>query len=262
MFVWVCLIKRVIYTKFKSAVSIICSMVISTRPPFFIMKSHKFINYRFLVESLVEKKNQKSYLVLDAGCGKGLSIVSPPENIHLVGVDILRSNVKAGREKWKNRSYIVADLMMLPFVEGAFTGIICADVLEHVEVKSKVVMEFARITQSQGFFVGSSSNLLSPVLWLDAKLPRIMKPLVKKFTDPGHYDRHTRFSPISLTKTLSSAGYDLNNFYILGYPQFSLVKSTLPGLSYFWVVFDILTENKILIYFKEILIWHAKKLQD
>jgi SAM-dependent methyltransferase len=205
-------------------------------------------------------RNKNSYLLLDAGCGKRSSIICPIDNAELVGVDILRTNVAVCRKQWRNRSYVVADLTMLPFIKGAFGGAMSADVLEHIDDKTMAINELARITRSGGFFIGSSTNILNPVLWLDAKFPMLLKPLEKKLSEPGHYDRHSRFSPSSLTKTLNSTGYRINYLYLLGYPQFSLTKPTSSGLALLWIVFDKLTKKKILVYFKEILIWQATRL--
>lgn len=108
------------------------------------------------------------------------------------------------------------------------------------------------------FFVGCSTNILNPVLWLDVKFPMLTKPFVMKLSSSRHYDRHFRFSPSSLKKILNSAGYRIDRLYLLGMPQFSLTRN-LIGVERLWILFDRLTKKKILLYFKEILLWQATK---
>lgn len=114
--------------------------------------SHKFVNYKFVFENLVKTCAKGGCLVLDAGCGRGGSIVCSPDNVKLVGIDILRANVLACRRQWGNRSYVVGDLSMLPFIKDAFGVAISADVLEHIDDITKAVNELARVTQMGGFF--------------------------------------------------------------------------------------------------------------
>ena len=186
-------------------------------------------------------------------------IICPPDKVKLVGIDILRANVVACRRRWGKRSYVVGDLNLLPFIEGAFGGAISADVLEHVEDTTAAVNELARVTQRGGFFVGCSTNILNPLLWLDVKFPMLMKPLEMKLADAGHYGRHYRFSPSSLKKTLNSTGYRMDYLYLIGLPQFSQ-KRNLIWIARLWVLFDRLTKNKILLYFKEMLVWQATRV--
>jgi ubiquinone/menaquinone biosynthesis C-methylase UbiE len=235
-------------------------MGVTARDRFLRLSSYEYINYRFVVESLVKSCTKNRCLLLDAGCGKGYSIVCPPNKVELVGIDVLRANIVACRRRWRNRSYVVADLTKLPFIEGAFGGALSADVLEHVDDKTAAINELARITQRGGFFVGCSSNILNPILWLDVKFPMLMKPLVMKLAEPGHYERHSRFSPSSLAKTLSSTGYRMDYLYLLGYPLFSQTTRKLPWLALLWVLFDRLTKKKALLYLKEVLAWQATRV--
>ena len=225
---------------------------------FYRLGSYKFINYWFVFEELVRIRGQRGSWILDAGCGKGASIISPPDGVYIVGIDILRDNVIASKRKWVDRSFVVGDLLKLPFVEGAFGGAISANVLEHVSSKILAVEELARVTNELGFFAGCSTNILNPVLWLDVKFPIITKPFEKKLADPGHYGRHSRFSPSSLENTLLTAGYRLDYLSILGLPQFSH-SPIKPWIAYLWILFDKLTNMRMFSIFKEMLVWQATK---
>jgi ubiquinone/menaquinone biosynthesis C-methylase UbiE len=196
-------------------------------------------------------------LLLDAGCGKGDSIWSLPSKVELVGVDVLRANVLYSKRRWRKRSYLVADLNMLPFRESTFGGTLSSDVLEHVDNNTAVLKEFARITVKGGFFIGCSSNILNPVMYLYVKLPRLMMPLVMKLAGAGHYDRHSRFSPRSLAKTLKATGYQMNYLYLLGYPSLRQ-RSYLGLLAYGYFLTSLQIRN--LYCLKEVLIWQAIRI--
>jgi SAM-dependent methyltransferase len=224
------------------------------------MKSYRFFNYRFILENLVKCSVKQPCLLLDAGCGRGDSIYEMPDGLEFVSVDILRANIIACRRLWKERSYVIADLTMLPFIEGSFDGALSVDVLEHVDNKTAAINELARITSDKGFFIGCSSNIMNPIFWLDVKLPMLMKPLVMKLATPGHYDRHSRFSPSSLNKTLDGARYRLNYLYFIGFPTFSrAIAYDQPLIALGWVLFDKVTKKKPLLYLKEMLVWQATK---
>jgi ubiquinone/menaquinone biosynthesis C-methylase UbiE len=228
---------------------------------FLSLKSYRFVNYRFVFENLLKCCVKQTYLLLDAGCGRGASISYVPNAREFVSIDVLRANVIACKRRWKERSYVIADLTMLPFIEGSFDGALSADVLEHVDKKTAAINELARITRSGGFFIGCSSNNMNPVFWLDVKLPMLMKPLVMKLAGPGNYDRHSRFSPSSLNKTLDRARYRLNYLYLFGFPTFSMrTANDQPWVALSWVLFDLLTKKKPLLFLKEILVWQATKL--
>ena len=150
---------------------------------------------------------------------------------------------------------------MLPFSESSFDGALSVDVLEHVDKKTAAINELARITRSGGFFIGCSSNIMNHVFWLDVKLPMLMKPLVMKLAVSGHYDRHSRFSPSSLNKTLDRARYRLNYLSLFGFPTFSkAIANDQPWIALCWALFEMLTKKKPLMYLKEILVWQATKL--
>jgi ubiquinone/menaquinone biosynthesis C-methylase UbiE len=223
------------------------------------LHSYKFIYHRFILETLVKSCTKNGCLLLDAGCGRRGSIVCPSDKVVIVGIDILRANVIACRLRWKSRGYVVADLTMLPFIRSAFGGVVSVEVLEHVNDKTAALNELARITQRGGFFVGCSTNILNLILWLDAKFPMLMKPLVMKLAEPGHYERHGRFSPSSLIKTLNLTGYRMDRLYLLGQPLFSKTRTPL-GLALLWVLFDRLTKKKPLLYLKEVLVWQATRV--
>ena len=233
-----------------------------TRSTMFLqVGTYVFNFYRFTVENLFCNSIKPDAKVLDAGCGQGDSVrnYSRPTNAEVIGVDVLRTNVAKAKRRWKSSGFVVADLQTLPFVEGVFDGVLSVDVLEHVANKSSVIGELARVTKEGGFFVGSSTNLLNPVLFMDVAFPSISGFLIAKFSymnDP--VARHSRFSPSGLARTLNKKKFQLDKFALLGAPLFE--GKRLPFLVSIWILFDKLTKRMPLIFLKETMVWQATRL--
>jgi ubiquinone/menaquinone biosynthesis C-methylase UbiE len=208
----------------------------------------------------VKNLARSNCILLDAGCGKGDSIACQLSNVELVGVDVLRSNIAVCKSRWRSRTYVVADVTMLPFIKDSFGGALSADVIEHIKDKSGAMNELSRVTQQGGFFVACTSNVLNPIFWLDTKFQILMKPLVIKYGASGHYERHSRLSPSGLLKILNSSRYRMDSLYILGYPLFSQTKDIPGGLVSLWVLFNRLTQHRPLLYLKEALVWQATRV--
>jgi len=238
--------------------------------PFWYLKSYKYPSYRFLAEAILYRRLKRGCLLLDAGCGVGHTLSQPIEDVEVVGVDILHANAVASKRLWRNNNYVAADLTRLPFIDGAFYGVLSVNVIEHVDDKNAAIGELSRITQKGGFFVGCSTNLLNPAAWLDVNLSILMKPFIMKYM-PGQYDRHSRFSPASLVSTFTIARYQMDCYALLGDALFTnkkvpwsvcrkfLKNERMIRLAYLWIIFDKITKKKPLLFFKEILVWQATR---
>jgi ubiquinone/menaquinone biosynthesis C-methylase UbiE len=209
------------------------------------------------VSSLLNNCTEDNCLFLDAGCGTGDNILNTSHNLERIGVDILRINTKVSKAR-RNDSYVVADLSALPFKGGSFNGVLCFDVLEHVDNKNSALNEFRRITKVGGFLVGCTTNLANPVLLFDSKMSIFAKPLVKKFSYPGDYERHGRLSPSGLYKALLLSKYSLDLFVLVGVPQFEASRFHL--FLYLWICLDKLSSNRFSCYLKEMMLWKATSL--
>jgi ubiquinone/menaquinone biosynthesis C-methylase UbiE len=233
----------------------------SSRLPMFLqMKSYVFNFYRFTIENSLYNSTKDGFRILDAGCGKGDSLrdYSKPKNAEVIGVDILLTDVAASKRRWRAADFVVADLEMLPFREDTFDGALSVDVMEHVEDKTFAMGELARVTRKGGFFLGSSTNVLNPILLLDTIFPKLLKALVNRFSNVAELvPRHSRYSPSSLNGALVKAGYKLDHLTLMGTPVFEEKK--MPWLSYLWIVFDKLTKKKPLLFLKETMVWQATR---
>lgn len=226
--------------------------------------SYEYIHYKYVLGKMIHRCKKSKCLFLDAGCGKRFTYRSQLSNdTKFVGVDVLRANVVSSKRENRDFDYVIADLTKMPFIEGVFDGVLCIDVLEHVKEKKEVVYELSRVTKKGGFFIGCTTNLLNPILLLDAKFPKITEPLVTKYA-PGHYERHSRLNISDVHKIFTKKGYQVNYFTLLGFPQFNtrIYKSQIKGvpwIAYLWILFDRITKYRPLLFLKEIIVWQATR---
>jgi len=228
--------------------------------------------YIFLIENFCYRCFSKNGLIiLDAGCGPNISSLSRvPEGVYCVGIDvssknIAKSHIKAKTKKYQNFSFIVGSVTELPFRGEIFHLILCCDVLEHIKAKQKAIDEFWRVCKSQGEFLGSTTNILNPLMLFDSLLPkRITYVLTQKFTGERHYERYSRFTVSGLLRSLIEAGFQRGKVKLLGFPPFrasiyEFYEKKLPWFAFFWIVFDKLTNINRLRLIKNMMVFSAQK---
>jgi len=209
--------------------------------------------------------------MLDAGCGPNISSLSHvPEGVYCVGIDAsskntAKSHTKAKTKKYQNFSFIVGSMTELPFCSEIFDLILCCDVLEHIKRKQKAINEVWRVCKSQGEFLGSTTNLLNPLMLFDSLLPKkITYILTQKFTGERYYERHSRFTVSGLLRSLIEAGFKRRKVKLLGFPPFrssiyEFYENKLPWFAFFWIIFDKLTNVNRLRLMKNTMVFFAQK---
>jgi ubiquinone/menaquinone biosynthesis C-methylase UbiE len=238
---------------------------------FWHLGNYTYIFYRFLLEELCHKSFRNSNLnLLDAGCGPNVSSLSRiPEKAYFVGIDINSKNILESKRKAKdqnhqNLDFIVASITNLPLKNAIFDMIICCDVLEHIKDKHNAINEIARVCKNGSKFVGSTSNLLNPVMMLDSFLPKkITYILTRKFAGE-HYERHSRFTVFKLIQLLNKTKFSKCKVKLLGFPPFKpwvyeYSNKKPPWFAHIWVVLDKLTNIKPFNMFKETIVFLAQK---
>jgi ubiquinone/menaquinone biosynthesis C-methylase UbiE len=101
--------------------------------------------------------------VLDVGCGSGRHTAAACglPGARVVGVDVAAEDLKAARERLRLHDRLnahgggrwhlcAADALLLPFGDGRFDLVICAEVLEHVPSDVRVLAEIARVLRPGG----------------------------------------------------------------------------------------------------------------
>jgi ubiquinone/menaquinone biosynthesis C-methylase UbiE len=104
-------------------------------------------------------------IILDAGCGTGiftLDILSLGSRV--VGLDLsLPMLIRAGKKlKGYPLRMVLADMLNLPFPEGAFDKVVSITALEFIEDGKAAVGELFRVTKRGGRIVVATLNSLSP----------------------------------------------------------------------------------------------------
>ncbi len=208
--------------------------------------------------------------MLDAGCGPRVcSLSAVPENTTVIGIDVSHQNIAKSHQKAKslgyyNFSFIVASMTALPLRDNIFDLTVCIDVMEHIERKHEAVVEISRICKPKGAFVGSTTNVLNPIMQFDTYFPMISKVIVKKFTKDENYERAGRFSLSKLSHTLSDAFFKVSDVKLVGFPPFEpwlyeYSDKKPRWYAYVWILFDKLTKKKPLCMLKEIMVFYAVK---
>jgi 2-polyprenyl-3-methyl-5-hydroxy-6-metoxy-1,4-benzoquinol methylase len=220
------------------------------------LNNYAYIFYRSTVEKILCGHNLGN--VLDAGCGSEGSISFLLEQI--VGVDVSRRNISQ-IHKTKQGDFLVASLTYLPFKQEVFDTVICADVLEHLKEKRLVLEEIARAMHANARLIGSTSNLLNPLMLLDSSCS-ILSKLLAKYVGQN-YERNSRLTPRALLKLFRDAGFEVR-LSIYGFPPFQpwlyeFSNRKLPWFAHVWIIFDRLTKKKPLNQLKETIVFEAVK---
>lgn len=220
--------------------------------------NYQYLFYRHSIENACEDKYGKR--VLDAGCGQLISSLSKlPDSSEFVGVDIDKQALTQSKNEAKGKyEYVLASLDALPFRIESFSLVICVDVLEHVTDKASVVDEISRVILPNGFFIGSTTNMLNPFMFLDTFLPT---QCLARFKDVvgEHYDRHRRLTMKGLTRMISSFGFTCR-LAIYGFPPiqpwiYHHRNKKLTWYARLWILFDRLAPASI----KENMVFVAKR---
>jgi hypothetical protein len=138
---------------------------------------------------------EKSWILLDTGCGAGDEIVRYAEEVgRIVGIDFSLGMLKVCRERLDfcgvtNADLVMADLRHLPFRDGSFEGSISMGVLLFMNEKEAegALAELSRVTKKAIMVHGKNS--ISPY---GAEL-RLAERFIKRIRERQPYDYHRPF---------------------------------------------------------------------
>jgi 2-polyprenyl-3-methyl-5-hydroxy-6-metoxy-1,4-benzoquinol methylase len=237
---------------------------------FWHLGNYKYVFYRFMLEQFCQQGFKKQCLMLDAGCGpKVCSLSYVPKNVFSVAIDVSRLNIIESHRKVeddcrKKFNFIVASIDSLPFRQETFDLVVCVDVLEHMKTKKKAINEISQSCKTGAWFIGSTSNLLNPIMMFDSLLPRRVAKILTQRLAGEHYERHSRFSSAKLARLLNHANFQICSLELLGFPFFrpnlyEFSSRNPPWYAHLWIIFDRLTRRKPLSFLKETIIFCATK---
>jgi SAM-dependent methyltransferase len=241
-------------------------------PEFWHLGSYKYPFYLSQLQILLRSYIQKSFLILDAGCGpNGGYLTKTPINIQGIGLDISRTNIKnsikTSKKIGRNKPlFVVGDIAKMPFHEDTFDVIICQDVLEHVKYKENAISEIAFSLKRGGKILISTTNTFNPSMFIDDILPKsVSERIIRVLGGDHHYERQRRLNPWNLRKKLIKHGIRVKKLLMTGYPpigkpwiyQYSQIKP--PKIFHLWIFFNELTDIHFFENFKEVMIVVAEK---
>ncbi len=153
--------------------------------------------------------DEPSGAILDIGCGGGL--LSEPMSRRadrVVGLDISLPSLRVARDHARSTGntphYLCADARQLPFRNASFTGVLLADVVEHVAPIDTVLSEVGRVLQPGGWVFVNTINRTWRAHWLVAELAEWLR-----FIPRGTHDAAMFVRPDELERAANAAGLHL-----------------------------------------------------
>lgn len=122
-------------------------------------------NYFRRYLSLIDRYGSQAETILDAGCGTGLSsYLLSQKKQKVVGIDLSELFLERGRRSYSNRNLLLAaaDILHLPFRDGAFDWVGSYLVVEFLPDVQKGLEEMIRVLRKGGVLLIVAPNLLSP----------------------------------------------------------------------------------------------------
>jgi len=89
--------------------------------------------------------------ILDAGCGDGAmsADLAQTTGARVVGIDLSTKRAGYARRQFGSARYAIGSLYELPFPDGAFATVVCADLLEHLDDPERAVAELVRVSSGR-----------------------------------------------------------------------------------------------------------------
>lgn len=94
--------------------------------------------------------------ILDAGCGTGmlLTLLKPEQNQRVVGIDLTFAMLKEAQTRLPGYGQLCqAKLQAIPYADGAFDWVICANSLHYLKEPLQAVSECVRVLSQRGHLV-------------------------------------------------------------------------------------------------------------
>ncbi len=169
-----------------------------------------FIARRQLIKELLEKHLKKGSKVLDAGCGTGVNICEFSK-YDCIGLDQNKEFISICKKNGLNA--VEGNFLDSPFNEETFDGILCLDMLEHLEDDLGGIKEIYRLLKKRGSAIITVPAFM--LLWSvhdetnEHKRRYTKKGLEKKFIRQGFkivrstYWNCIMFLPVLIIKKLN-----------------------------------------------------------
>lgn len=144
--------------------------------------------------------------LLECGCGTGVIAHELSGKFNMVGIDISRESVLAGREAGLKVDLCVGDVHKLPFADNSFDLVYFYSVLTYVRDPAAVLAEVSRVLKKDGVFLFYEFNSNNPWVrlkggWGSRKLiaPREYIEMLEGSFSFLEVRRNVNYIPTSLT---------------------------------------------------------------
>ena len=113
--------------------------------------------HRAIINRLRQRSGDRPITILDVGCGTGVfaeRLAAAVPRATIWGVDLVAGMLAGGRQRWKalgNQAVPVqGDSERLPFADGAFDVVTCANSFHHYPHQDRAVAEMHRVLKPGG----------------------------------------------------------------------------------------------------------------
>jgi ubiquinone/menaquinone biosynthesis C-methylase UbiE len=158
-------------------------------------------------------------MVLDAGCGAGVTLQRIAERGHrVVGMDISRAmldEVSGLREvELRPMVHVVqGDVECLPFAESSFSAAVCLGVVTYLTSAERAVSELARVLEPEGTLILSVVNKAHLMHYLD--VPEFLKLRLRNALGvniPGSRPTVRSYSVPEIMRSLRHHGFRVEDY--------------------------------------------------
>lgn len=178
-------------------------------PEIYLEQSTTFPWLGSILDFLMNHYLQVGELVLDSGCGLGISsFYLSRRGYRVVGIDLDLQTIKVAAKfrcsgKIDKVSFVVGEATHIPFSDERFDVILCLELLEHINCFNVAIKELASVLKKGGICIISipiSRLMPFSIDWIQRKL-------TGKITIDEYAKHIHRFDPCGFLKLLEQNGF-------------------------------------------------------
>jgi ubiquinone/menaquinone biosynthesis C-methylase UbiE/uncharacterized protein YbaR (Trm112 family) len=126
--------------------------------------------------------SKKDHIVLDLGCGNGVSAANIKGKF-VVGLELSEAQMVRAKKRYTEVNYVAADAQFLPFKDGTFDLVVAINILHHVYKPKKVLKEIHRVLKEGGRLLTVDPNLYNPIGFIGRGMYKLLslKKVFPKF---------------------------------------------------------------------------------